>query len=262
MCGIAGYIHKGLCSSNCIHIEENIHTLQACRGPDAQNSIRLQTEGTVFHLFHQRLRIQDLTSGADQPMRSAINPDCYTVFNGEIYNMNELKGNFLTSLSFKTSSDTEVLLESLASVGLSRVLEDVRGMFAFGLLEIDLGHLTLVRDRFGEKPLNYWIDGKNLVFASNYNAVSSAMRILGVELSFDQDSIFNYLALGYFPYENSLVKGISKVEPGGLSDLKQKMRTYQFLRRGVGSQNGLLQRITVSRVRLFTQQSNPLYTSN
>lgn len=214
MCGIAGFVHKNSCDEACLKIEEKIQELQECRGPDAHSTWSESKNGVTYHLYHQRLRIQDLSAAADQPMHSTTNIAAHIVFNGEIYNVAEISGKYLLNYMPHTHSDTEVLLEALSKHEVDKVLNSIRGMFAFGYLDVSDQKLILARDRFGEKPLHYWKNENLVFFSSQYNAVVESMKILGEEIEFDQDSIYEYLIYGYFPYHASLVKGVCKLAPG------------------------------------------------
>ena len=102
MCGIAGFVHKNSCDDACIKIEAKIQELQECRGPDAHSTWSESKNGVTYHLYHQRLRIQDLSAAADQPMHSTQNPNTHIVFNGEIYNVDEMRSVFLSASNLHT----------------------------------------------------------------------------------------------------------------------------------------------------------------
>lgn len=218
MCGIAGFVHKGMCSPRCQNLEDQIHKLQACRGPDAQTNSTFVEADTVIHLYHQRLKIQDLSDQANQPMTSK-DKSLTIVFNGEVYNVDDLKKSFLSNHPLITRSDTEVLVESLAISEMQSVLEKVRGMFAIGLLNRRNGVITLVRDRFGEKPIHYWHGQNQFFFASQYDSVVTFMNQFEIEVKFEQESIWSYLTFGYFSYDSSLVSGVQKIPPGGIVEV-------------------------------------------
>jgi asparagine synthase (glutamine-hydrolysing) len=155
MCGIGGYIHKSECSTYCVQIENIVHSNQACRGPDNQSSWTSTKENVTVHFFHQRLRIQDLSESADQPMHSNLNSSTHVVFNGEIYNATKVKDSLLSDVTLKTHADTEVLVEALATHKTVDVLKATRGMFAIGNYNSTSQTLELIRDYFGEKPIHY-----------------------------------------------------------------------------------------------------------
>jgi asparagine synthase (glutamine-hydrolysing) len=214
MCGIAGFIHRNECTPICQEIENLSHDNQSCRGPDSKNSWKETDELVTYHLFHQRLRIQDLSPAADQPMHSKMNEKIHIVYNGEIYNPSEVKEEFMPNIVLQTHSDTEILIESLASFDMIKVLNVVRGMFAIGYVDTSRGTLDLVRDYFGEKPLHYAFGDDYIIFASQFDTIAESLKKFGEDLVPDQESIYKYLMMGYFPLGSSLFKKILKVQPG------------------------------------------------
>ncbi|HEY5368130.1 MAG TPA: asparagine synthase (glutamine-hydrolyzing) [Hanamia sp.] len=185
MCGIAGAINTDF------SYETVIQTM-GHRGPDEQNSYRNKN----VDLFHLRLSILDIACGK-QPMQLG---EKYTIiFNGEIYNHQELRNQF--NLSGSTSSDTETLLLLYDRFG-TRLLQYLDGMFAFVIHDRTKDQLFIARDRAGEKPLYYFFDTKKFVFASELNCLKSM-----VKLEIQKSNFYQYLRLGSFyrqftPYEN------------------------------------------------------------
>ncbi|NQV88719.1 MAG: asparagine synthase (glutamine-hydrolyzing) [Parcubacteria group bacterium] len=159
-------------------------------------------------LAHRRLSIIDLSPRGHQPM--SIMDGRYTIsFNGEIYNYQELRDELVTQgVTFVSDSDTEVLLHLFARHGTS-CLQRLRGMFAFGIWDKEKQELFLARDRLGQKPLKYYIDDKQFVFASELKAILST----GVKKQIDWDAIQDYLKLGYVPGPMTGFKGIAKLPP-------------------------------------------------
>ena len=155
----------------------------AHRGPDTSgvfNSNELK-----LNLGHQRLSILDLTEKGNQPMFSSNN-SLIIIFNGEIYNHTQLKEKFFpTSKIWKSTSDTEVLLECIQLIGLEKTLLNLDGMFAFALYDFLNKNIYLARDRFGEKPLYYTNNEKILYFASELNS----LKISSINKTLDINSI-------------------------------------------------------------------------
>jgi asparagine synthase (glutamine-hydrolysing) len=147
-------------------------------------------------------------------MFSAQKKNLCVVLNGEIYNLQEVRQKFLSNFSFRTNSDTEVLLEALAETKMESVLNSIRGMFSFALFDAELGTLSLVRDRFGEKPMHFWSTTNSIFFSSQYDTAVVSMKLLGGSIEYNLNSVHKYLTLGYFPYESSMVQGIRKAPPG------------------------------------------------
>lgn len=185
MCGIAGSINADFSFDKVISAMRH-------RGPDEQ---RTYESGRVRFL-HLRLSILDIAGGA-QPMTLH---DKYTiVFNGEIYNHQELRKQF--NLTANTSSDTETLLLLYERFG-QDLLQHLDGMFAFVIHDKIRNELFIARDRAGKKPLYYYTDGKRFAFASELNGLKSMLP-----LEVDQNALYHYLRLGslyrkYTPYKN------------------------------------------------------------
>jgi asparagine synthase (glutamine-hydrolysing) len=201
MCGIAGFIGKGTEAD----LNEMIATLKQ-RGPDYQ--------GTYLHdavgLAHARLSIIDLSSSANQPF---LNHDksIGIVFNGEIYNFQELKNELqkLNKYTFVTTSDTEVLLYAYEEYE-EKLFDKINGMFAFAIYDFRKNQLLLARDRMGKKPLYYGTFSGTFVFASEIKAL---LRHPAVSRELNIDALNEYLTFEYVPTPHSIFKNIYKLEP-------------------------------------------------
>ena len=141
------------------------------RGPDNQNFWIDNKSGIA--LGHTRLSIQDLSEAGNQPMISNNNR-FVIVFNGEIYNHLELRRdlNKEIRINWKSTSDTETLLESFCFLGVDETLKKVNGMFAFALFDRDEKTLILGRDRIGEKPIYYGKSNQTFFFGSELKSFS------------------------------------------------------------------------------------------
>ncbi len=178
------------------------------RGPDAAG-IWAAPDRTVV-LAHRRLAVIDLSEAANQPMIDGGSRNVL-VFNGEIYNFRRLREELgQLGKRFRTTSDTEVLLEAYRTWG-TRCVDRLVGAFAFAIYDVDRGELFLARDRAGEKPLFYRHAGGVLTFASELKAL---LADPAVPRSLDRDALEWYLAYGYVPGEMCLLAGISKLPPG------------------------------------------------
>src|SRR6185369_13421555 len=207
MCGIAGFIDKSDFTT-----EERTATLtRMCevirhRGPDDQG---IQLVGPVG-LGMRRLSIIDL-AGGHQPM-SGEDGSVTIVFNGEIYNFQELKPK-LQSLGhvFSTNSDTETIVHSYEEFSTSCV-KHLRGMFVFAIWDEKAKTLFLARDRAGKKPL-YYTETRNgsFVFGSE---VKSILEHPDVEREIDLEALDSYLTLGYVPDPLSIFRNLRKLPPG------------------------------------------------
>ena len=191
MCGIAGYI--SLNESISPHQLRQAASLMQHRGPDAEGFYFSADKKVGF--AHRRLSILDLSVAANQPMFSSDGRYCI-VFNGEVYNFNELKQHLYDKgASLKTTSDTEVILELFAQNGPS-CFAAMNGMFAFAIYDHVDNVVTLCRDHAGIKPLFYYADGSNIVFASELKVIK---QIISDQLSVNAKAIPYFLHTGFIP---------------------------------------------------------------
>ncbi|MBF0323955.1 MAG: asparagine synthase (glutamine-hydrolyzing) [Alphaproteobacteria bacterium] len=203
MCGIAGSTQADP------PLLERMVARLAHRGPDGRGQWFDGVGGVG--LGHARLAVIDLSPGGAQPMESPCGR--YAIaFNGEIYNFRELRAELESAgETFRSASDTEVLLRLLMRDGLA-ALPRLAGMFALALWDRAERRLTLVRDRFGVKPL-VWaaLPGGGLAFASE---IDSLRVHPGIDLSPDPAALSDYLACLYVPHPRTLHRGIRKLPPG------------------------------------------------
>lgn len=206
MCGIAGFNWDD--NNKIRSMTESIRH----RGPDAQGFF---TDSDIS-LGHARLSVIDLSDSANQPMISS-DGRFTIVFNGEIYNYQEIKDQ-LSTYQFRTKSDTEVILAGFSMWG-EDIVKKLNGMFAFAIWDRLEEKLFLARDRSGIKPLFYYWDGELFIFGSEIKAIldhESVPRIL------DQDAFNHYLRLMYVPSPHTLISGIKKMDPGSIITLHKK----------------------------------------
>ncbi len=164
MCGITGIMYEQ--TGNPENIERMVRTLEH-RGPDATQYMQ---DGAI-KLGHTRLAIIDVKDG-QQPMQRTVGDETYTlVYNGELYNTDELRGYLVEQgFHFSTRSDTEVLLYAFIHWGI-KCVERLNGIFAFAVYMHREKKLFVVRDRFGVKPLFYSYNGGVFLFASEIKAL-------------------------------------------------------------------------------------------
>lgn len=138
---------------------------------------------------------------------------CSIVFNGEIFNYKELRQDLVTAgkYSFRSESDTEVLLYAIREWGLEGCLKRIRGMYAFALFDKQEGSLTLVRDPLGVKPLYYYQNGLTVAFASEIKAILS---MPGVKKRLNHQALYHYLTFANAPAPETFFEGVSKLEAG------------------------------------------------
>ena len=204
MCGIAGYIDfsKRLEINNL----NNILNLQNLRGPENKQIKKINDN--IF-LGHNRLKIIDLRDAANQPFTSNSG-NLSIVFNGEIYNFSEIK-KLLSGYQFKTLSDTEVILASIEIHGIDWFLERANGMFAFAIIDLRKRTISLCRDRFGVKPLYYYLDKSTLLFASNPKAIYQQNKL---DIKINKQALSEYLSYRYVRSPKSFFTKINQLESG------------------------------------------------
>ncbi len=185
------------------------------RGPDAQAS--LWREGHRLHLAHARLKIIDTSDGANQPFVSPCGRWAL-VFNGEIYNYLALRDEIGERWSWRTRSDTEVLMAAWALWG-AACLDKLVGMFAFAVHDAQLSELTLVRDRFGIKPIYQIKVGEAIFFASE---IPPLLRFLP-NVQADNSTILTYLQNGLYGHGvHTFFSGVESVAPASLVTVNLK----------------------------------------
>ena len=200
MCGIVGFVGKT--NKETKKILESMNNKLIHRGPD--------DFGTYIDdncaLGHRRLYIIDLKTG-----KQPITDDKYTiVFNGEIYNFLELKEELKEKYTFKTKTDTEVILKGYEEWG-TEVLKKLRGMFAIAIWDKDKKELFLARDQWGIKPLYYYQNNSTFMFASEIKAL---LEHPDFKKEFNGDILSAYLCFNSVPTEESFFKGVFKLKPG------------------------------------------------
>ena len=217
MCGIAGFINFS--DVDLKHV--NACKVQQHRGPDSQKDWRY--ENLVFS--HQRLSIIDLHERSDQPF---IKNGLSIIFNGEIYNFKELKESLLLvnpGLEFITTSDTEVLLE-LYRQKKEACLDNVVGMFAFAILEIQTGKLFIARDHFGIKPIFYTQIGNSFAFSSE---LKTLLKLPGFNKNINEASLVASLNYLWVPGNETMFCDCYKLPPASycLMDIRQTTFSVQ-----------------------------------
>ena len=212
MCGIAGVMWFGADRAHmAAEAATRMRDALRHRGPDGEGIWTSSLEGSAgVALAHTRLAVIDLSTAAGQPMHAG--PRAIT-YNGEIYNFRSLRAG-LEDLGhvFRTASDTEVLLRAWEVWGPACV-ERLDGMFAFGVWDDGGTGLTLVRDRFGVKPLYYSLGEDVLVFASEIGAVIASGL---VRPALNRQALWHYLGYQTTPTPETLVSGVRMLPPASL----------------------------------------------
>lgn len=173
MCGIAGIIQKNEAVCEAL---DRAYSVQKHRGPDANGTSTYKVNQWNIGMAHQRLSIIDLSELGNQPMISFDGNDII-IYNGEIYNYKELRVELeKRGCHFVSDSDTEVILFALKHWGSEKALQKFNGMWAFAWLDLNRKKLVLSRDRFGVKPLYYYISDDSLYFASEIKTILDMTR--------------------------------------------------------------------------------------
>lgn len=201
MCGIVGFIDK---NENKKEIITKMSKRIEHRGPDGEGFF---IDGDVA-FAHRRLSIIDLQSG-NQPM---FNEDetIVVIFNGEIYNYLELKEELKEKHTFKTQSDTEVLVHGYEEWG-SELPKHLRGMFAFAIYDKKDNSLFLARDNFGIKPLYYANMNNTFMFASEIKAF---LEHPSFEKKLNEEILPSYLSFSFTPTNETFFKGVYRIDAG------------------------------------------------
>jgi len=230
MCGICGKIFI----DPRVQVEaEVVHRMTqtlAHRGPEAEG---FHVRGAVG-LGHRRLKIIDVASG-QQPMYNE-DGSLVVVFNGEIYNYLALRRELLAKgHRFQTNSDTEVLLHGYEEWG-RHLLPKLRGMFAFALWDERAQQLFLGRDQVGIKPLHYYWDGRQFLFASEIKAL---LQDASVARTIDPHALDDYLTYLYIPAPKTIFANIRKLRPGhGLLVSAAGLEEFEYWDLDFSPQNG------------------------
>jgi asparagine synthase (glutamine-hydrolysing) len=205
VCGIAGILFAQGDRLIDRTVLEAMASSIAHRGPDAAGFLAEPGVG----LAHRRLSIIDL-AGGDQPIGNE-DGSVQVVFNGEIYNYQELRAGLeARGHRFRTHSDTEVLVH-LYEEERDAFVDRLRGMFAFALWDRGARRLVLARDRLGIKPLYLYRDGQKLLFGSELKAI---LAYPGIGRTVEPAALEDYLAYGMVPGGRSIFRGIEKLPPG------------------------------------------------
>jgi asparagine synthase (glutamine-hydrolysing) len=213
MCGIAGIFQVAMLRDETQHNLCRMGQALSHRGPDAGDIWSRPENG--IGLVHRRLSVVDLSAAGNQPMVSASGR-YVIVFNGEIYNHNDLRKD-IPSTSWRGHSDTETLLAGFEAWGVQLTVQRCIGMFAFAVWDQSERRLILGRDRIGEKPLYYGWCGKGdrraFIFGSELKALRAHASFVP---KIDHGALALYVRHNFVPAPHSIYEGISKLRPGCL----------------------------------------------
>lgn len=195
------------------HVRTKLESIQF-RGPDYTGIVK-NSDLTFGHL---RLSILDLDSRSNQPM---VFENYTIVFNGEIYNFQEIKNELMgLGYTFNTTGDTEVLLKGYNEWG-EGVVPKLNGMFAFAIYNSKTNKVFCSRDRLGVKPFYYtWKEGKF--------EISSQLRPISQNKEINEDAVSMYLDCTYIPSPYTIYKDVYKLSPGNNLEIDLNTQTIKI----------------------------------
>src|SRR5262245_28404114 len=222
------------------------------RGPDADgiyfSTLKLDSPPPTapgVGLGHRRLSIIDLASGG-QPM-SNEDGTIWIVFNGEIYNYQELRHELVSKGHvFRTDSDTETIIHLYEEVG-PDCFQHLNGMFAVALWDHPRRRLVLARDRLGKKPLLYRHEPGRLLFASE---LKSILEVPGLPREIDVEAVNDYLTYQYVPHPKTILRGFQKLLPGHYAVYEQdRLHVQPYWRPDFALEQDLTESQAIERLR-------------
>lgn len=219
MCGIIGQAQRDV-PVDPVRFDAMRDTLRH-RGPDGSGT-RLLRDGQLA-FGHRRLSILDLTSEGAQPMTDA-EETVWLTYNGEIYNYRSLRNELRAAgYAFRSTSDSEVLVHGYSAWGMPGLLHRLKGMFAFAVYDVARERIYLARDRFGIKPLLYYHDERQFLFASELKAITADPA---VKRTLSHSALADYFIYSYVPTPNCIWREVQKLPPAHYAEYDA--RTHQL----------------------------------
>lgn len=227
MCGIAGFCDYTedyqRVGSNWLPVLKKMNRVLKHRGPD-EDGIFIERHCALAHV---RLSILDLAGGHQPMTRCEGLGKCTISYNGEIYNMPELRGELLADgIKLSTTSDTEVILAGYMRYGWEYV-KRLNGIFSFAIWDGRTDKLLLFRDRAGVKPLFYCKKKHSLIFSSEIKGI---LQYPGMDAVLDREGLCEIFGLGPAKsYGKGVLKGIEELLPGHFMEYDRSgMRTHCY----------------------------------
>ena len=218
MCGITGYI-----ANEKLPLAQMMLAVQH-RGPDAQGKYETTLHQKQVGLGHTRLSILDLSENGHQPF-VADDQKAQMVYNGEIYNYQELKEEHLKHETFHSNTDTEVVLKLYQQKGIE-FIDLLNGDFSIAILDQHQNKLYLVRDRAGVKPLYFYHQSDKLVFGSEIKSILKS----GIKAELEMENLQKYFVFKYSPASETLFKNIQRLPPAHFAEYDLHHHTFQIKR--------------------------------
>ena len=262
MCGIAGYFGKKKIDKAII---DRTLKLMKNRGPDFSSYYKNIFSNNNVYLLHSRLSIIDLKSRANQPLKIGNN---IIIFNGEIYNYIELRNDLkLKGIETRTLCDTEIILHYYDLYG-EKCVNYFEGMWSFAIFNTKSKKLFLSRDRFGEKPLLYFVSDEGFYFGSEIKFIKSLFQ---KKLEINLDRVNQVLSFGYrslFKNNQTYFKNVKFLGAGEsmvIDNIKNfKIKKYWKLKPKINHKLSLKdaiwesRRLLINSVKLRTRADGPL----
>lgn len=206
MCGILGSINTSF--------DKSILDLIKHRGPDDFGMEEFIVNSNKVQFGHRRLSIIDLSPAGHQPFHSSCK-NYSIIFNGEIYNHQELRLKLQKNINYRGHSDTETILYYLKEFGIKGI-KDFNGIFAIAFFDKINEKLYLARDPFGVKPLYYYESENTLIFSSEIRPIKAMLQNTPINM----EAMSSLLRLRYNPAPDTIYKGIKKIRPGHFIEIK------------------------------------------
>lgn len=206
MCGFIGFI----CKKNSVKLDDyekkfNFYlNKQSFRGPDYQEKISIDKENNKIQLGFNRLSILDLSDNGNQIFK---NKRYYLLFNGEILNFKYIKNTYFGDIHFKSNTDTEILFNFLIKFKTSKINE-LEGMFAFVLVDLEKNEIIMCKDYTGIKPIYYLTNSDGIFFSSDARFLYSL-----TDKKLDYFACKFFFQFGFTPTGKTLVKNVQKLLP-------------------------------------------------
>ncbi len=225
MCGITGFIDFSK------HSDVNtLKLMTKCiihRGPDDEGEELFDLQNATIGFGFRRLAIIDLSPLGHQPMKNLESND-WIVFNGEIYNFNEIKNELIAlDHSFISTSDTEVILKAYQQWG-NECVQRFIGMFAIVIFDVSNNKIVCFRDRVGVKPFYYYHKDDLFLFASELKCFHAHSKF---EKKIDEKALASFFQHGYIPAPSSIFTNVFKLNPGHWLELDlstKKVKTHSY----------------------------------
>ena len=216
MCGFVGVLSYHRKAEEQVPFVEWANETMQRRGPDSEGLWHNEEIALGF----RRLAIRDLNEAADQPMHSSCQR-YVVVFNGELYGIDTLREKLIAqySVTFVTTSDTEVLLYALIHEGVEKTLQEIDGIFAFAFYDKQEKRLAIARDRSGVKPLYILKSSQGLVFSSQYDHIANHPWNTK---QIDPVALKSYLQFGYVPNGYALYRKTYSLPNGSYQIFQEK----------------------------------------